>query len=86
MRARTAHWLTKLLMSAPLAAADVGSYDNSRLETITVTATGVSNMAAASAGDVSPEEIAAEPLLRPGAVHENVPGMIVTGRSALLFV
>ena len=75
--------MTLLVFAPPTApaAAEVGSYDNSRLETITVTATGVSNMAAASAGDVSLDEISMQPLLRPAAVLENVPGMIVTQHS-----
>jgi outer membrane receptor protein involved in Fe transport len=51
------------------------------LETVTVVGTGVSNMAAASAGDVTQEQIASQPLLRPGAVLENVPGLIVTQHS-----
>jgi hypothetical protein len=38
-------------------------------------------MDAASAGDVSHEQIANQPLLRPGAVLENVPGLIVTQHS-----
>ena len=38
-------------------------------------------MSAASAGDVSQAQIAAQPLLRPGAVLENVPGLIVTQHS-----
>jgi len=61
---------------------DSGS-SGSRLETITVTATatGVSNMEGASVGDVSHDEIASQPLLRPGAVLENVPGLIVTQHS-----
>ena len=51
------------------------------LETVTVTANGISNMTAASAGDVSQEQIASQPLLRPAAVLENVPGLIVTQHS-----
>src|ERR1700674_3982538 len=51
------------------------------LEQITVVATGISNMTAASAGDLSQEEIASQPLLRPAAVLENVPGLIVTQHS-----
>jgi TonB dependent receptor/TonB-dependent Receptor Plug Domain len=51
------------------------------LDTITVVATGVSNMHAASAGDVSQEQISSQPLLRPAAVLENVPGLIVTQHS-----
>ena len=51
------------------------------LDTITVVATGVSNMNAASARDVSQEQILSQPLLRPAAVLENVPGLIVTQHS-----
>ena len=51
------------------------------LDTVTVVATGVSNMQAASAGDVSQDQLASQPLLRPGAVLENVPGLIVTQHS-----
>jgi len=54
---------------------------NSPLDTITVVATGVSTMAAASAGDVNQEQMASQPLLRPGALLENVPGLIVTQHS-----
>jgi outer membrane receptor protein involved in Fe transport len=49
--------------------------------TVTVVGTGVSNMDAASAGDVGHDEIASQPLLRAGAVLENVPGLIVTQHS-----
>jgi hypothetical protein len=51
------------------------------LETITVVATGVSTMTAASAGDISQAQLQGEPLLRPAAVLENVPGLIVTQHS-----
>jgi TonB-dependent Receptor Plug Domain len=51
------------------------------LDTITVVATGVSNMTAASAGDISQAQIQSEPLLRPAAILENVPGLIVTQHS-----
>jgi TonB-dependent receptor-like protein len=51
------------------------------LDTITVVATGVSNMMAASAGDISQAQIQSEPLLRPAAILENVPGLIVTQHS-----
>jgi TonB dependent receptor/TonB-dependent Receptor Plug Domain len=51
------------------------------METVTIVATGVSNMDAASAGDVSRVQITTEPLLRPAAVLENVPGLIVTQHS-----
>jgi hypothetical protein len=51
------------------------------LDTITVVAAGVSNMTAASAGDISQAQIQSEPLLRPAAILENVPGLIVTQHS-----
>jgi len=51
------------------------------LDTVTVVATGVSNMEAASAGDVTREQLQGQPLLRPGALLENVPGLIVTQHS-----
>jgi outer membrane receptor protein involved in Fe transport len=51
------------------------------LDTITVVATGMSNMGAASAGDISQEQMLSQPLLRPAAVLENVPGLIVTQHS-----
>jgi hypothetical protein len=54
---------------------------STNLDTVTVVATGVSNMQAASAGDVSQDQLASQPLLRPGAVLENVPGLIVTQHS-----
>ena len=59
----------------------MGAAAVAKLETVTVVASGVSNMEAASAGDVSQEELASQPLLRPGAVLENVPGLIVTQHS-----
>jgi TonB dependent receptor/TonB-dependent Receptor Plug Domain len=51
------------------------------IDTITVVATGVSAMTAASAGDISKTEMAARPLLRPAAILENIPGLIVTQHS-----
>ena len=53
----------------------------STLEAITVVAKGVSNASAASQGDISQAQIESQPLLRPGAVLENVPGLIVTQHS-----
>jgi hypothetical protein len=64
---------------APLVRAE--SSGGSDLPSITVVATGVSNMNAASAGDVSQEQMQNQPLLRPAAVLENVPGLIVTQHS-----
>lgn len=73
---------TTMLAALSPARADTAALGgDSSLETVTVTATGVSNMAAASAGDVSQEDLASQPLLRPGAVLENVPGLIVTQHS-----
>ena len=51
------------------------------LDTITVVATGMSSMSAASAGDISQEQMSSQPLLRPAAVLENVPGLMVTQHS-----
>src|SRR3984957_19127856 len=51
------------------------------LDSITVVATGVSNMTAASAGDITQAQILSEPLLRPAAILENIPGLIVTQHS-----
>jgi hypothetical protein len=51
------------------------------LDTITVVAAGVSNMTAASAGDIGQAQIQSEPLLRPAAILENVPGLMVTQHS-----
>src|SRR5581483_7751816 len=58
-----------------------GDLADSKIESVTVVATGVSNMDAASAGDVSQDELSSQPLLRPGAVLESVPGLIVTQHS-----
>jgi TonB dependent receptor/TonB-dependent Receptor Plug Domain len=55
--------------------------NGANLDTVTVVATGVSNMDAASAGDVTREQLQGQPLLRPGALLENVPGLIVTQHS-----
>jgi outer membrane receptor protein involved in Fe transport len=49
--------------------------------TVTIVGTGVSNIESASVGDIGHDEIASQPLLRPGAVLENVPGLIVTQHS-----
>jgi outer membrane receptor protein involved in Fe transport len=66
---------------ATAALADDVANSEQQLQTVTVVATGVSSMQAASAGDVSQAEIASQPLLRPGTVLENVPGLIVTQHS-----
>jgi TonB-dependent Receptor Plug Domain len=63
------------------ACAEDGPGGDAPLDTITIVATGVSNMESASAGDLSQEQIMSQPLLRPAAVLENVPGLIVTQHS-----
>ena len=85
--ARVSLWgypLAWLLIAVALfvpVSAHAGEYDSANLDTVTVVATGISNMSAASAGDVSQEQIASQPLLRPAALLENVPGLIVTQHS-----
>jgi outer membrane receptor protein involved in Fe transport len=66
---------------SPARAAEESAVGDSALETVTIVATGTSNMAAASSGDISQQQLAAQPLLRPAAVLENVPGLIVTQHS-----
>jgi hypothetical protein len=63
------------------ARAEVAVNNTMELDTITVVASGVSSMASASAGDIGQAQIASQPLLRPAAVLENVPGLIVTQHS-----
>jgi hypothetical protein len=77
---RFAAVLSAGVMLFPIAAYPEDS-DASHLDTITVVATGISNMRAASAGDAGQEQILSEPLLRPAAVLEKVPGLIVTQHS-----
>jgi TonB dependent receptor/TonB-dependent Receptor Plug Domain len=73
---------TVAVCAAGNASADPDTPDaGSALAQITVVATGVSNMTAASTGDVDQATLAAQPLLRPGALLENVPGLIVTQHS-----
>jgi TonB dependent receptor/TonB-dependent Receptor Plug Domain len=82
------HWFARgaalILLSTEVGAAFASEANDGTatpVETVTVVGTGVSNMDAASAGDVTYEQIASQPLLRPGAVLENVPGLIVTQHS-----
>ncbi len=63
---------------APLGQADDATSDDQSLQTVTVVAKGVSNMSAASAGDIGQVQLDSQPLLRPAAILENVPGLIVT--------
>src|SRR3984957_19103 len=74
---------TTLLLGGTVVAHGANDADSAstNLDTVTVVATGVSNVDAASAGDVNQEQLASQPLLRPGAVLENVPGLIVTQHS-----
>jgi TonB dependent receptor/TonB-dependent Receptor Plug Domain len=51
------------------------------MDQITVVATGVSSMSAASDGDIGHADLSSQPLLRPGALLENVPGLLVTQHS-----
>lgn len=68
-------------IAAVATSAHAAESDQAPLEQITVVATGISNVSAASAGDISREQILNEPILRPAAVLENVPGLIVTQHS-----
>jgi hypothetical protein len=77
--AAAAALMTFAVLSA--AHADDGDAINTVLPPITVVATGVSNMEAASAGDIGQQQILSQPLLRPAAILENVPGLIVTQHS-----
>jgi hypothetical protein len=70
-----------LAVAALATSAYAAESDQAPLEQITVVATGVSNISAASAGDIGREQLLSEPLLRPAAVLENVPGLIVTQHS-----
>lgn len=71
-----------LLAHALTASADdLNALSTPSLEQVTVVATGVSQASAASSGDVSQDQLASQPLLRPGAILENVPGLIVTQHS-----
>jgi hypothetical protein len=58
-----------------------GAESDAGLEPITVIATGISSVGAASAGDIVRDQLLNEPLLRPASVLENVPGLIVTQHS-----
>ncbi len=72
-------WL--LAVAALATSAQGAESDQAPLAEITVVSTGVSQVSAASAGDISREEILDEPILRPAAILENVPGLIVTQHS-----
>ena len=73
---------TLLSCAAPSFSSDASTpAADKALDTITVVATGVSNMVAASAGDISQIQMESQPLLRPAAILENIPGLIVTQHS-----
>jgi hypothetical protein len=75
------HGALALLLSMAAHAAQHADPLLEPVDTITVVATGVSNMAAASAGDISQAQLDSRPLLRPAAILESVPGLIVTQHS-----
>jgi TonB dependent receptor/TonB-dependent Receptor Plug Domain len=79
----TSRWGAAALLLASMSARCAETSDEVVLpiDTITVEASGVSNMVAASAGDISQSELASQPLLRPAAMLENIPGLIVTQHS-----
>ncbi len=68
-------------LTACLAGTVQAAEETAGLQEVTVVALGVSNMVAASSGDVSHDQLADQPLLRAGAILENVPGLIVTQHS-----
>jgi hypothetical protein len=72
------YWVLAVITfgTAPAYAADLEPMDE-----ITVVSTGISKMGAASAGEVTRSELDSQPLLRPAALLENVPGLIVTQHS-----
>ena len=78
---RVRHGALALLLSMAAHSAENADLLLEPVETITVVATGVSNMAAASAGDIGQAQLDSRPLLRPAAILENVPGLIVTQHS-----
>ena len=62
-------------------AADIAVPSDTAIDSVLVVAHGVSDMPAASAGDISATDLAALPLVRPAALLEAVPGLIVTQHS-----
>ena len=73
--------VTMGITAGAMAADEGGTTNPLTLQAIDVTATGVSSMDAASTGDVTHEELQEQPYSRPGAILENVPGLIVTQHS-----
>lgn len=75
-------WMLLTLPTVALGSGIAGESNQPQpLDTITVVASGVSNMTAASAGDIDQAQIESQPLLRPAAILENIPGLIVTQHS-----
>jgi hypothetical protein len=70
-----------LLVSMSARCAETSDAVELPIDTITVEASGVSNLVAASAGDIGRSELAGQPLLRPAAMLEKIPGLIVTQHS-----
>jgi hypothetical protein len=70
-----------LFFAAAAHSAEASNSSLDPVDTITVVALGISNMTAASAGDIGRVQLDAQPLLRPAAILENVPGLIVTQHS-----
>lgn len=82
LRVFTAYAAVLLAMIPPVSAnAQESAPGIKQLETVEVTAAATSNADSASSGDVSRDELAARPLLRPGAMLESVPGLVVTQHS-----
>jgi hypothetical protein len=80
--AMPAIWVAYSLLAGPGAhAADTANASTTVVDSITVIATGISNMGAASSGDVTQAQLDDRPLLRPAAILENIPGLIVTQHS-----
>jgi len=79
-------WYLAWVFCAPLspaeaADADADAFAPGQLDPVVVSARGVSDMPAASAGDVDSVALSALPVLRPAAILETVPGLIVTQHS-----
>ena len=77
--AAAAALMTFAVLSA--AHADDGDAISTVLPPITVVATGVSNMDGGLGRRHQPTRRSSQPLLRPAAILENVPGLIVTQHS-----
>ena len=73
--------VTITLRAGPGEAQTADAAADACVPTVTIVVAAMSNMTAASAGDVNRGQLASQPLLRPAAVLENVPGLIVTQHS-----